>query len=71
MGEREWSDAVLMVNGQPVRVLPEVDFGGDTPDEPVARGISSIEFSARITGEAMLRTANLICLLYTSPSPRD
>lgn len=60
MGEREWSDAVLMVNGQPVRVLPEVDFGGDTPDEPVARGISSIEFSARITGEAMLRTANLI-----------
>lgn len=46
--------------GQPVRVLPEVDFGGDTPDEPVARGISSIEFSARITGEAMLRTANLI-----------
>lgn len=32
MGEREWSDAVLMVNGQPVRVLPEVDFGGDTPD---------------------------------------
>ena len=31
MGEREWSDAVLMVNGQPVRVVPEVDFGGDIP----------------------------------------
>ena len=42
MGEREWSDAVLMVNGQPVRVVPEVDFGGDIPDDPVARGISSI-----------------------------
>lgn len=60
MGEREWGDAVLMVNGQPVRVVPEVDFGGDIPDEPVARGISSIEFSLRITGEAMLRMANLI-----------
>lgn len=60
MGEREWSDAVLMVNGQPVRVVPEVDFGGDIPDDPVARGISSIEFSLRITGEAMLRMANLI-----------
>lgn len=50
MGEREWSDAVLMVNGQPVRVVPEVDFGGDIPDDPVARGIPSIEFSLRITG---------------------
>ena len=60
MGEREWSDAVLMVNGQPVRVVPEVDFGGDIPDDPVARGISSIEFSPRITGEAMLRMANVV-----------
>lgn len=60
MDEREWGDVVLMVNGQPVRVLPEVYFGGDTPDESVARGISSIEFSLRITGEAMLRMANLI-----------
>lgn len=60
MEECKWSDMVLTVNGQPIRVLPEVDFGGDAPDEPVARGISLMEFSMRVTGETMLRMANLI-----------
>lgn len=60
MEKREWNDTVMTVNGQPIRVLPEVDFGGDAPDEPDARGISSMEFSLRVTGETMLRMANLI-----------
>ena len=35
MGEREWSDVVMMVNGQPIRVLQEVDFGDDEPGTAV------------------------------------
>lgn len=60
MGKYEWSDMDLMVNGQPVRVLPEVDFGGDAPDEQVARGISSIEFTMRATSGATLAMAKLV-----------
>ena len=34
-------------------------------------GIASIEEAEKITKDAGLDVYNMICLLYTSPSPRD
>lgn len=56
MGEYEWDDPVLTVNGQPIRVLQEVDFGGDEP-EAVTNGTTSIKLPLRIAGKAMNRLA--------------
>lgn len=57
MGEWEWGDPVLTVNGQPIRVLQEVDFGGDEPEAAATKGTTSIEVPLRITGKVMNRLA--------------
>lgn len=53
MEKRKWSDAVLMVNGQPVQVLPKMDFGGEEPDTSTFNGVTSITLPLRTTGKTM------------------
>lgn len=57
MGEWEWGDPVLTVNGQPIRVLQEVDFGGDELETSVTNRTASIKVPLRIAGKAMNRLA--------------
>lgn len=57
MGELEWGDLVLTVNGRPIRVLQEVDFGGDESEAAVANRTASIKLPLRIVGKAMNKLA--------------
>lgn len=53
MEEREWSDMVMTVNGQPLRVLPEVDFGGEEQEASTFDGVRLISLPLRTTQKAM------------------
>lgn len=53
MEKRYWGDFELIVNGQPIRMLPEMDFGGKEPETPDFNGITSFSFPLRTTRKAM------------------
>lgn len=65
MGEYEWGDPVLTVNGQPIRVLQEADFGGDEP-AAATNGTTSIKFPLRIAGKAMNRLAKAMAAVISA-----
>jgi len=67
MGEYEWDDPVLTVNGQPIRVLQEVDFGGDESESIATGDAASIELPLQIAGETMdraVKAMEIVCLTF-------